>query len=193
MDGQVDGPHRNESDGVIMADGLLHIEAGEALTGMEGTWIRVRDHGWTIAITNYLARSLTYDTQQCVDWVHRWVVECHLPVLPADVTTPGYARPVPTAKPGEEGAAAPAAIVPADYVRQQLTPITDPKALTVDILENEMDSKMVGWLTSAIHQGAQTALTLSPFALRISSNGTDKPPAAPNDTPAKGPSRRRKK
>lgn len=172
-------------------NGLLHIEAGETLTGMEGTWIRVRDHGWTIAITNYLARSLTYDTQQCVDWVHHWVVECNLPVLPADVTTPGYARLV--TKPNADGETAPAAGVPADYVRQQLAPITDPKALTVDILENEMDSKMVGWLTSAIHQGAQTALTLSPFALRISSNGTDKQPAAQNDTPARAPSRRRKK
>ena len=174
-------------------NGLLHIEAGETLTGMEGTWIRVRDHGWTIAITNYLARSLTYDTQQCVEWVHRWVVECNLPVLPADVTTPGYARPAPAAKPGGEGDAAPAAVVLADYVRQQLTPITNPKALTVDILENEMDSKMVGWLTSAIHQGAQTALTLSPFALRISSNGTGKQPAAQSHPPAQTRSRRRKK
>lgn len=174
-------------------NGTLHIEAGETLTGMEGTWIRVRDHGWTMAITKYLATHLTYDIAQCVEWVHRWVVECHLPVLPADVTTPGYARPIPAAKPGTDGEAAPASVMPADYVRQQLVPITDPKTLTVDILENEMDSKMVGWLISAIHQGAQTAYTLSPFVSRISSNGTDKPPAAPNDTPAKGPSRRRKK
>lgn len=152
----------------MSANGLLHIETVETLTGLEGAWIRVRDHGWTIAITNYLARSLTYDSQQCVDWVHRWVIECHLPVLPADATEPNYQR-------------------------RQLAPLTDPKALTVDILENEMDSKMVGFLISAIHQGAQTALTLSPFALRISFNGTGKPPAVPGDTPAQTRSRRRKK
>ena len=151
-----------------MAEGLLHIEAAETVTGLEGTWIRVKDHGWTIAITNYLARSLTYDSQQCVDWVRRWVVECHLPVLPADATEPNRAR-------------------------LATEPITTPTALTVDILENEMDSKMVGFLISAIHQGAQTALTLSPFALRVLSNGTGKQPAAPNDTPARRPSKRRKK
>lgn len=158
-----------------MAEGLLHIEAAETVIGLEGTWVRVRDHGWTMAITKYLASHLTYAIPQCVEWVHRWVVECHLPVLPADVMVP----PVGDDK--------------TPYTRRALEPITDPKALTVDILENEMDSKMVGFLISAIHQGAQTAYTLSPFAVRILSNGTGKQPEGPNDTPAKGPSRRRKK
>lgn len=174
-----------------MAEGLLHIEVSETMTGLEGTWIRVKDHGWTIAITKYLARSLNFEAKQCVDWVHRWVVECYLPVLPADVTTPGYARAVP--KPADGDKVEQKAVAPTDYARKALEPITDPKALTVDILENEMDSKMVGFLISAIHQGAQTALTLSPFALRVLSNGTGKQPAAPNDTPARGPSKRRKK
>ena len=168
MDGQVDGPHRNESDGVIMADGLLHIEVAETVTGLEGAWIRVKDHGWTIATTNYLAANLSYDSKQCIEWVHRWVVQCHLPVLPVDATPP-------------------------DYVRTVTAPIADPSVLTVAILENEMDSKMVGFLITAIHQGAQTALTLSPFALRVSSNGTGRQPAEPNGTPAKGPSKRRRK
>jgi hypothetical protein len=135
-------------------DGLLHIEAVEGLTGLEGAWIRVPDHGWTIATTNYLAAHLTYNSAQCVEWVHRWVRECYLPVL-ADAEETEEAGPKPAG------------------------PITDPQALTVEILENYTDSKLVGFLVTAIHQGAQTAFTLSPFAVRVSSNGTGKPQAEP--------------
>lgn len=135
-------------------DGLLHIEAVEGLTGLEGAWIRVPDHGWTIAITNYLAANLTYDSKTCVEWVHRWVKECHLPIM-ADAVETEAAGSKPTG------------------------PITDPQALTVEILEHYMDSKAVGFLVTAIHQGAQTAFTLSPFAVRVSSNGTGKPQAEP--------------
>lgn len=168
MDGPTNGPHRNESDGVIMADGLLHIEAIETVTGLEGTWVRVPDHGWTIANLVHIRANLKYNPSTCVEWVHRWVRECYLPVLPADVTEPGYERTA-------------------------LEPITDPKALTVAILENEMDSKMLGFLMTAIEQGADTARTLSPFALHVSSNGTGRQPAEPNGTPARGPSKRRRK
>ena len=151
-----------------MADGLLHIEVFETVTGLEGTWIRVPDHGWTIANLVYIRANLTYTPTMCVEWVHRWVRECYLPVLPADATEPGYKR-------------------------LALEPITDPRALTADILMNEMDSKMLGFLMTAIEQGADTARTLSPFMHRVSSSGTGKPPAVPNDTPARAPSRRRKK
>ena len=152
-------------------DGLLHIEAVETLTGLEGAWIRVKDHGWTLATLAYMDANMQYNAERCVEWVHRWVVECNLPALPADGTPP-------------------------DRERLVLEPITDPKALTVDILENEVDSKLLGFLMTAIQQGARTALTLSPFAFRISSNGTEPQPAAPSarsSAPAKPPSRRRKK
>ena len=151
-----------------MTEGLLHIEAAEGVTGLEGTWIRVKDHGWTLANLVYIRANLKYNTTTCVEWVHRWVVECYLPVLPADAAEPGY-------------------------VRTALEPITDPKALTTAILENEMDSKMLGFLMTAIEQGADTARTLSPFALHVSSNGTGRQPAEPNGTPARGPSKRRRK
>lgn len=149
-------------------DELLHIEAVDTVTGLEGTWIRVPDHGWTIANLVHIRANLKYNPSTCVEWVHRWVRECYLPVLPADVTEPGYERTA-------------------------LGPITDPKTLTVAILENEMDSKMLGFLMTAIEQGADTARTLSPFALHVSSNGTGRQPAEPNGTPAKGPSKRRRK
>ena len=168
MDGQTDGADGDTGDGVTMADGLLHIEAAEGVTGLEGTWIRVPDHGWTLANLAHIRANLRYNTGTCVEWVHRWVRECYLPVLPADAAEPGYERTV-------------------------LEPITDPKTLTTAILENEMDSKMLGFLMTAIEQGADTARTLSPFALRVLSNGTDRQPVAPNDTPARAPSRRRKK
>lgn len=168
MDGQNDGTHGNQGDGVTMADGLLHIEAVETVTGLEGTWVRVPDHGWTIANLVHIRANLKYNPDTCIEWVHRWVRECYLPVLPADATEPGYERTA-------------------------VEPITDPKALTVAILVNEMDSKMLGFLMTAIEQGADTARTLSPFATRVSSNGTGKPPAAPNDTPARGQSKRRRK
>lgn len=168
MDRQDDGAYGDKGNGVGMTEGLLHIEAVETVTGLEGAWVRVKDHGWTIATTNYLAANLSYDSKQCIEWVHRWVVQCHLPVLPADATPP-------------------------DYVRTATAPITDPLALTVAILENEMDSKMVGFLITAIHQGAQTAFTMSPFALRVLSDGTDKQQAEHDATKAKGPSKRRRK
>lgn len=168
MDRQDDGPDGDQGDGVTMAEGLLHIEAAEGVTGLEGTWIQVPDHGWTLANLVYIRANLKYNSTLCVEWVQRWVRACYLPVLPADATEPGYTRTA-------------------------LEAIKDPKALTVAILENEMDSKMLGFLMTAIEQGADTARTLSPFALRILSNGTDKQPVAPNDIPVRGPSRRRKK
>jgi len=151
-----------------MTEGLLHVEAVETVTGLEGTWIRVPDHGWTIANLVHIRANLKYNPDTCIEWVHRWVRECYLPVLPADATEPGCERTA-------------------------VEPITDPKALTVAILVNEMDSKMLGFLMTAIEQGADTARTLSPFATRVSLGGTDKPQAAPGDIPVRTPSKRRRK
>lgn len=124
-------------------NGMIRIDC--TAEGLTDAWMYLSDRGWTIATIESLKNNMKYDPARGVEWVHKYVRGMSLPVLDVEETAEGGAKPT--------------------------GPVTDPKALTVEILTHYMDGGILGFIISGIATGAQYTLTTSPFEIGVSLPG----------------------